>query len=278
MIVVGERINATRKSIREAIRSRDRETIQREIIIQDRAGAHFIDLNAGTGSGEINQEADDLRWLIDVALESTDKNLTLDTADPAVMRRAAKHVAGRRPWLLNSVKGSALVMEPLLVLAVEHDAPIVALAMNAMGIPGDSDQRIAICEKIFEEARHVGIPEKNLFFDPLVLPLSADISQGRVTLETLRGIKERFPRSKTTLGLSNISYGLPQRSKINRSFVIAAISHGLDAAICDPTNSELRQSILLGELIAGRDRHCRRFTRAARKGEFEKGERKPHEQ
>ena len=268
MIIIGERVNATRKSIREAIQSKDSQKIKSEITQQDSAGADYIDLNASTGTGSLDQEIDDLRWLIDVALDCTEKNLAIDSADLLVMKKAAEHLAGERPWLLNSIKGSPAVMDALLPLAATYNTPVIALAMDNTGIPKDAHQRMDVCREIFETASKAGILEENIFFDPLVLPLSADTTQGTVTLETLRGIKELFTKAKTTMGLSNISHGLPKRTLINQSFFITAISYGLDSVICDPTDRKIREATLLGELISGKDRHCRRFTRAVRNEEF----------
>lgn len=268
MIIIGERINASRKPIREAIISRDSDRIRQEIQAQDQAGAAYIDLNAGTGVGDVEKELDDMKWLIEVALTSTEKNLAIDSADPLILKGAAEFIAGRRTWLLNSVKGDPNTMSSLLSLAAEYSVPVIALAMDSQGIPPESRQRIKVIENILDAATSVGIEQKDIFFDPLVLPISSDIQQGKVTLETLRQIKDLFPYVKTTLGLSNISHGLPQRPKINQAFVIAAIAHGLDSAICDPMDNDFRRAILLGELIAGKDRHCRRFTRAIRKDEF----------
>ena len=109
-----------------------------------------------------------------------------------------------------------------------------------------------------------------LFFDPLVLPLSANYAHGETTLRTLQAIKAEFPEAKTTMGASNISFGLLGRARVNGAFLIAAIAHGLDSAVCDPTRREVREAILLGRLIAGRDRYCRGFTRAVRRGDFER--------
>jgi 5-methyltetrahydrofolate--homocysteine methyltransferase len=270
MILIGEKINASRKSIRRAIADRDAGGIERVIRAQDEAGADYIDLNAGTGSGDREQEARDLAWLVDVALGCTEKNLSLDSSDPAVLRHAADHLAGRRGWMLNSVNGERDHLDQLLPAAAEHAVPVIALAMDERGIPGEPSVRIAICERILEAATAAGLDAGQLFFDPLALPVSTDVTQGSVTLATLQSLKQRVGQAKTVLGLSNVSHGLPRRSLINQAFLIAALSHGLDSAICDPTDPAIRQARLLGDLLIGRDRHCRRFTRAVRNGTIER--------
>jgi len=269
VIIIGEKVNASRKVIRQAIADRDQKIIERAILAQDAAGAHYIDLNAGTGTGDADQEAADLEWLVDVALSCTEKKLALDAADPRVLQRAAAHLAGRRPWLLNSISGEGAKLDALVPLAAEHEVPVIALAMDDSGIPSDVDGRIAACDRILEAAAAAGIAAERIYLDPLSMPISADISHGQVTLETLRRISERAREAKTTVGLSNVSFGLPCRSLINATFLVAALSHGLDSAICDPTDPEVRRAITLGELVAGRDRHCRRYTREVRKGSLE---------
>lgn len=269
MILIGERINATRKSIREAIVQRDEERIRADIARQDAAGAHYIDLNAGTGKGDPDQETRDLCWLVDLALEQTEKPLALDSAAPSVIRAAAEHLAGRRPWMLNSVKCDDDILESGLSLAAQHKVPLIALVMDKDGIPPTPQRRIEVAAEIHKAAQAKGVGEEQLFFDPLAMPIAADISQTMITLQTLRLIKQRFPKAKTTVGLSNVSHGLTKRSEVNGAFLIAALSNGLDSAICDPSIRSVKRAVVLGELVTGSDRHCRRFARAVRSGLFE---------
>jgi 5-methyltetrahydrofolate corrinoid/iron sulfur protein methyltransferase len=268
VIIIGERVNATRKRIRAAVEERDEEHIRCEIQAQDQAGAQYIDLNAGTGSGDRDRESEDLSWLVDLALDCTEKKLSLDSSDPVVLRRAAEPLGERRPMLLNSVSGERERLEVLLPFAAESGCPVIALAMGDAGIPGSVTERLAVCESILAAAAEAGVPEENVYLDPLVLPLSSDVSQGLVTLGTLREMKARFPGARTTLGLTNVSHGLPSRTMVNQAFLIAALVHGLDSAICDPTDQGIRRSITLGELVAGRDRYCRRYTRQIRRQEL----------
>ena len=271
MIIIGENINATRKRIAKAVRLRDGAAITAQVQEQDTAGADFIDLNAGTGAGtgEAGREGKDMRWLIDVALEATEKPLCIDSANPEVIQDAAAYLGDRRPWMINSVKSEKSLLESLLPLAATHGVPVVALAMDAEGIPETAEQRLVACRDIFTAAERHGVRADQLFFDPLVMPLSASATHGQVVLDTLKQLKTDFPEAKVTVGASNVSFGLPHRRRINSAFLIAAIACGLDSAICDPTDREVREAVLLGELVMGKDRHCRRFSRAVRRGEFE---------
>ncbi len=274
MIIIGERVNATRKRIRDAIQQKDTETIKDEIGMQDSAGAHYIDLNAGTGSGEIQQEKDDLCWLIDIALKCTEKNLVLDSASPEILKHAAAHLNNRRPWMLNSIKGdlSNQSME-IIELASKHQVPLIALAMDKDGIPPESGKRLAICEAILGEVEKRGLPEKLIFFDPLVIPISTDTNQALVTFQTIQRINELFPQAKTTMGLSNLSHGLKKRFLLNGAFLTTAICFGLSSAICDPVQKSIQKSVVMGNLLAGKDKFCRKYSRAIRQGLFDEEER-----
>lgn len=269
MLIIGEKVNATRKSIREAVEKHDELAIRAEIESQDSAGATYIDLNAGIG-GDNSKEKNDLGWLVDIALDCTEKKISLDAAGSDIVAAAVEHLEGQRPWMLNSVNlEQEDVLKDKLDLVAEHDASVIALAMDSDGIPEESARRIEICERIYEIAMDKGISARQIFFDGLVVPVAANIARGKTTLETIRGVKDALPDAKTVIGLSNISHGLKQRPRINSAFLIAAISHGLDAAICDPTQTEILQAGLLGDLISGNDRHCRRFSKAIRKGTFD---------
>jgi len=266
LIVIGEKVNATRKAVKKAILDHDPAPLGKMIREQDEAGADYIDLNAGTGSGSKDQEVEDMKWLIDLALENTEKELCIDSADPAVLASAGAHLGKRRGWMLNSVKGEEASMKEILPLAAEHGVPFVALAMDEDGIPKDAEGRLKVCGRIFEEAKALSIEPGNLFFDPLVIPVVTDTNQARVTLEAVRDIPKRFEGAKTVLGLSNISHGLPKRALVNRAFLTMAVMNGLDAAIVDPTFRGLMSALFASELLAGRDRRCRKYTRAFRKG------------
>ena len=137
--------------------------------------------------------------------------------------------------------------------------------MDENGIPKTVKDRLSACEKIAEACHRFGLSLDKVFFDPLVLPVSTDIQQGQVTLGTLTEIKETFPEAQTVMGLSNISYGLPNRAGLNSAFLHMAIFAGLDAAIMDPLDHQMMAAVKTAEVLVGKDRHCRRYTRAFRK-------------
>ena len=200
------------------------------------------------------KEIEDMCWLIDIALETSDKKLSIDSANPLIIQKAVEHLNNRRAWLLNSVKNDKHILEEILPLTASQGASIIALAMDVEGIPESPEKRIDVCNEIYKQAIKAGVSADNIFFDPLVIPLASNYTNGKIALETLQSLKNEFPEAKTTMGISNISFGLPQRSKINEALLISAISQGLDSAICDITNDGIRNAILLGQLISGNDK------------------------
>ena len=143
---------------------------------------------------------------------------------------------------------------------------LVALAMGKEGIPDTAEKWLATCDIIMTHLLQLGISAKQVYFDPLVLPISVDSSQGLVTLRTLEQIKCRYPEAKTIMGLSNISYGLPARKYINRQFLLMAAYAGLDAAILDPLDTKMMSLIRVADLLLGADTMSRDYLRAYRKG------------
>jgi 5-methyltetrahydrofolate--homocysteine methyltransferase len=269
VIVVGERINATSKTVKTAIEKKDARLLSMLIKDQEEAGADYVDLNVGTGAGAGEIEAANMRWLIDLALETTGKDLCIDSADPEVILAAVGHLRGRRGWMLNSINGKRESLDAVLPIIEKYHPPFVALAMDDDGIAKDVAGRMRVCEKIFAEVQRRDIGPGLVHFDPLVLPLVTDVTQARVTCECIRQIKDRFAEVKTIVGLSNISHGLPGRELVNRGFLISAMMSGLDAAIIDPTRPQMREALVVGSALSGRDRHCRRYTRAYRQGRLD---------
>ncbi len=265
MKIIGEKINGTRKRVAQAIVERDTAFIQDLACRQAKAGAAWLDVNAGTHP---SREADDLIWLIENIQPVTDLPLCLDSANPAALAVALKAV--NKTPMLNSISGEPSRLEGILPLAVQHGCPVIALAMDDKGIPKTVEDRMAVVRHIFAETRRQGLPDQNLYVDPLAMTLSTNIESGVMALNTMRAIRAEFPQAHLTCGLSNISFGLPARSYVNRAFVTLALEVGLDSAILDPLDREMRATLLAAELVLGRDRHCLNYTRAYRAGVFER--------
>jgi len=268
MLVIGEKINASSKSVAEAIINRDEEFLTNLAKAQAAAGADFIDVNAGTGRGSRQDEAADMEWLIKVVQAATDRPLAIDSDSPDVIEAALGKYRNER-LLINSVTAEPARLVSIGALAAKHHAWVVALAMGNDGIPDSTEQRLVACELIMTHLTRMGMQAEQVFFDPLVLPVAVDPSQGLVTLKTIEGIKSRYPDARTIIGLSNISYGLPKRKVINRAFLLMAAYTGLDAVIIDPLDAKAMSLIKAANILTGNDPLCKKYIRAHRRGAIE---------
>jgi 5-methyltetrahydrofolate--homocysteine methyltransferase len=261
MQIIGEKINGTRKRVAEAIAGRDGDFIRGLAREQAGAGANLLDVNAGTAPG---REPDDLVWLVKVVQEAVTVPLCLDSTNPLALNEALKGV--ERETMINSINGDRERLANILPIVVAHNCTVIGLAMDESGIPKDVDGRMEKIRRIFAATLEAGLPDEKVYVDPLIMAISTDAQAGLTALESIRAIRREFPEAHITSGLSNISFGLPARSHINRTFLTLAIEAGLDSAIADPTNRELWESLLITEMLLGRDPFCRRYTKAFKAG------------
>jgi 5-methyltetrahydrofolate--homocysteine methyltransferase len=263
MIVIGEKINATLAPVKTMILERDTNRLADLARQQERAGADFIDVNVGTGVGSQKDEMDAIQWALECICNAVDTALCIDSADPRVIATGLDMLNGQKA-MINSVNAEQRSLEEVLPLAADTEALLIALAMDEKGIATREADRIRCCEKIYMACQDHAIQPANVFLDPLVMPISTDVTSAKVTLNILTAIKNEFPGLRTVTGLSNVSYGLPQRRRLNIAFLHMCIATGLDAAIVDPLESELMAAIKTGEVLVGKDRHCRKYLRAFR--------------
>ncbi len=262
MFIVGELINGSRKPIAEALARRDAETIVQIARLQTEAGADLLDVNAGTGP---DREIEDLLWLIEVVTSGIETPLCIDSPNREAVKAGLER-AGRRAGMINSTTAEPERLEASLTLAEEHGCSIIGLCMGEQGVPGDAEGRYRVARLLVEKLTAGNIPPEKIYLDPIVCPISVDGRAGRTTVETLRLIKEGLPGVKTICGLSNISFGLPQRQLLNRQFLAIMRSAGLDAAILDPTDRKLMAALRAAEALLGHDENCLTYIGAAREG------------
>jgi len=267
MLIIGENVNATIPKVKEAILAKDEAFLIDLAKRQEAAGAGLIDINVGTGEGTAEDEASDMKWLVGLVMDAVGCKLSIDSDNPVVLE-AGLDAAGERAGMINSTKGSDKDLLGVMPLAKKYSLPIVGLAMDKKGIPKDAATRVQIAGKILDAAASEGVPQSNVYIDPLVMPISTDNAQGMVTLQTLAGLKETYPEAKTVLAVSNASFGLPKRAIINGAFVSIAAYLGVDALLINPMNSRLKGMILASNVVLGRDRHCRKYSRAVRTGQI----------
>lgn len=264
MIIIGEKINATIPGLKEIIEGRNGEALLNLAVAQASAGADYIDVNVAVDTASRDEEKELMKWAVTLLRDKVDKPLCIDSGDPEVIEAGLIACGGVR-CMINSVKAEKENLEEIVPLAAKHDATLIALAMDESGIPKTVEGRLEACSKIAVACEKHNLDLNRIFFDPLVLPVSTDNIQGKVTLETLKRIKDEYPTARTTMGLSNISFGLPSRGRLNEAFLHMSIYAGLDSAIMDPMNERMISAVRTAEALSGKDRHCRKYSRAFRK-------------
>jgi 5-methyltetrahydrofolate--homocysteine methyltransferase len=264
MLIIGERINASRKPIAEAISSRNVSLIQNEAKAQAAAGADYIDVNAGTFVGE---EAKHLRWVIEVVQEATDLPLCIDSPDPSVIRAMIPLV--KKTPMINSITLELSRLEGILSLVVEKKAKVIGLCQSGDFIADTAEAKVNMAGQLIEKVMAASIPLDDLYIDPLVYPLATNDRSALATLNAIEQIMTKFPGVHTTCGLTNVSYGLPGRKLVNRTFLVAAITRGLDSAILDLTDKELFGALKAALMVVGKDEFCMGYISAFREKRFE---------
>jgi len=265
MLVIGEKINASNRSVAEAIARRDREFVASLARAEADAGADFININSGMKNASQEYEAETMEWLVEVVQGATDKPLAIDSEVASLIEAGLGKYQGER-LIINSVTAEPERLASIGSLAAEHHAWLVALAMGTNGIPSSVEERLEACEQIMTHLTRLGFKAEQIFFDPLILPIAVDSTQGIITLKTLEQIKSRYPGVNTVLGLSNISYGLPRIGMVNRAFMLMAAYAGLDAVILNPLDTKMMSLIKVADMLTGKDASCRRYIRAHQKG------------
>ncbi len=264
MIIIGEKINSTRKAIAQAIADGDAHSLRALAEAQAAAGAHYIDVNAGTFVGD---ETERLTWLVRTVQQEQPLALCIDTPNPAAMDAALAE--NKNPdVLINSITLEKARWDAILPLAVAHKARVIALTMDDSGMPDTAEQRLEIAARMIEGLTGAGIAIDDILIDPLVRPVSTDTLHARRTLDAIRLIRARFPEVHFACGASNVSYGLPARRHINHAFLIAAMCAGLDGAIIDPLDSQLMSLIAAMQTILGQDEYCMSYISQFREGKI----------
>lgn len=253
-VIIGERINPTgKKRMQEALRTGDVNYLLKEAVNQSAAGAAVLDVNVGLGG------VDEAAWMeraVSAIQGVCTCPLQLDTADPEALARGLRAYNGKA--LINSVSGKQEVMDQVFPLAKRYGGTVVALLLDEEGIPDTAEGRVAIARRIMAEAARYGIAKRDLVMDALTMTVSTGERNALVTLETLRRCREELG-VRTVLGVSNISFGLPQREKLAGPFLTLALGAGLDAAILNPLSEAMMDAWQAALTLTGRDKGCRAY-------------------
>ncbi|MEG1891719.1 MAG: homocysteine S-methyltransferase family protein [Clostridia bacterium] len=253
-LVIGERLNPTgKKRMKQALRENDMDYLLREAIAQCDAGADVLDVNVGLP--EID-EREMLATAVAAVQTVCDAPLQIDTADPAALEAALRVYAGKP--IINSVCGKQAVLDKVLPLAAKYGGALVALTLDEDGIPETPEGRVAIARRIIAEAEKYGLVKEELLFDALTLTTATNPQAARVTLDTVRMLKRELG-VHTVLGVSNVSFGLPQRPLLTGAFLAMAVEAGLDAAIMNPCDATARTLFDAACAVSGKDLGLERY-------------------
>ncbi len=264
MIVIGERINATRKSIAAALKARDSDTLIKTALQQAQAGADYLDINGGDPNQQ--KEVENVAYLLDLVQANTDLPAAVDTASAEAMKTGLK-MAKKTP-ILNSISREAGRLESMLPIAAEYDCMVIALLMSDAGPPAGVDDRLKNAEFLIHQLSKVGKKLDEIIVDPCFLPISTDTSAARNVIEAISMIRREWPEVHIGGGCSNISFGLPKRRWINFALLSQAIYHGMDVGIIDPCIPGIMATIAAAETVAGKDEFCMNYVTAEREGKL----------
>ncbi len=263
MLIIGELINCTRRKVGAAAAARDAAVIADIARRQAAAGADYLDVNGGIPG----QEPETLAWLVGVVQEVTDLPLCLDSADPAAFR-AALPLCRRTP-MISSITEEPERFARILPLVKEYGAGVVALAMGPDATPTGVADRVDNAARLVDRLTAEGIALDRIYVDPCVLPVSVDTTQGAAVAEAIALVRERYPGVHTTVGLSNVSFGLPLRRLLNQAYLALLMGHGLDSAIADPCDRQLMALARAAATLMGHDDFCGDYIGAYRSGKLE---------
>jgi len=265
-LIIGERINPTGKpKLKQALRDNNMEYIYKEGLTQEENGAHILDVNVGLPEIDepvlMREAVTGIQAIIDLPLQ-------IDTSDPVAMEEGLRYYNGKP--MLNSVNGKKESMESVFPIAKKYGAVVVCLCLDEDGIPETVEGRLKVAQKIVDTAASYGIAKKNLVMDALVLTISTGQDNARVTLETLYKIRYEMG-IHTVLGVSNISFGLPDRVKINTAFFTMAMNNGLSAGIVNPSSEPMMAAYYSFNALIGEDEQCMQYIEeCARQNDKEK--------
>ena len=256
-VLIGERINPTgKKKLSRAIETGDMEIVRKEALEQAAAGANILDVNVGVPG--IDQTTM-LPRVVQEVMGIVDVPLCIDTDDIAALEAALKVYKGKA--LVNSVSGEERSLAGVLPLIKDYGAAVIGLVQDDEGTPTDSGRRVAIAHRIIERAESINIPREDVIIDCLAFAIGADTKSGPVVLDSVRRIKEELGVN-TTMGASNVSFGMPDRDIINSAFIAMVIATGATSLIVDV--AKVRPIVLAVDLMLGRDPYARRYTQAYR--------------
>lgn len=265
MLIVGELINTSRKQISELVDNQDSDGIKKIAVDQFAAGANYIDVNCGT---QVFNEVETMEWLVNTVQEAVQAPLCLDSPNPKAVEAGLALAKYGQP-MINSITGEKDRFDQILPLVLKYKAKIVALCMDDNGMPETAEGRMQVARNLYKNLTGAGVPESDIYFDPLVKPISVANNAGLEVLDTVAMISREFPHVHKICGLSNVSYGLPNRKILNRLFMVLTMGMGMDGYIFNPLDKAMMGSVYGVQALLGQDQFCSGYLKMHRKGLFE---------
>ncbi|MDY6827478.1 MAG: methyltetrahydrofolate cobalamin methyltransferase [Bacillota bacterium] len=262
MLIIGEKINTSRKGLKEAVENKEEAFIRSLAKRQVEAGADYIDVNCGTFVAE---EPEYLKWLVEMVQDELNGvPLCIDSPSAVAMEAALKVHQGRA--IINSISGEKKRFDAFLPLVKKYDCKVILLCMDDSGIPEDAETRFKIASQVIDLLKKEGIRHDDIYVDPLIQPVSVSTKNGFSAAKTIQMVRDCYPAVHAVCGLSNISYGLPRRKILNRAYLVICAYNGLDAVIIDPEDRGMMEMVYASETLLDRDPYCSGYLNAYRKG------------
>lgn len=264
MLIVGELINTSRKPIREAVEAKDAAYIQQIAKEQAEAGADYLDINCGTW---VYDEEEIMVWLVNTVKEVVQLPLCIDSPNPKALAKGLE-IAGDGQSMVNSISAEKGRFEQVLPLVQKYKTKVVALCMDDAGIPETAEVRLQIADKLVGDLLAAGIPQDDIYLDPLIKPLGVNNQYGIEVLENVMAIHQKYPQIHFVCGLSNISFGLPERKLLNKAFMVMNVAVGMDAFILDPLDQSMMSMYGAARALIGQDDYCMKYITGVRSGKI----------
>lgn len=265
MLIVGELINTSRKTIKAAVDAGDAVFIKDIAQRQVDAGADYVDVNCGT---MVFNEEETMAWLAETVQSQITVPLCFDSPNPKALERGLSLNKNGQP-MINSITAEKERYATILPFVLKYKAKIVGLCMNDLGMPETSTDRLKIAYKLVGDMVAAGVPEDDIYLDPLVKPISTGDKAGEEVLETIYGIKQKYPKVHGICGLSNVSFGLPNRKILNQVFMIQTMTKGMDGYILDPLDKTMMGFVFASQALLGKDEFCMKYLSRYRDGLFD---------
>lgn len=261
MVIVGELINTSRKAVKQAIEQKDAQFIQQLALDQAKNGATYIDINCGTMVGDEERE---MSWLVENVQSVVKTPLCIDSPSSKALE-IGLGLCKNGQQMINSITAERARYDAVLPLVLKYNCKIVALCMDDRGIPGTVEACFPIVDELAKKLTGAGVPEEDIYFDPLVTPLSTKSEAGMDVVNTVKYIRNTYPDMHTICGMSNISYGLPRRKVLNQAYLMHLMCAGMDGFIMDPLDMQLMSLYHASQALLGLDPFCSKYLKSYRR-------------